>query len=74
MSEAGPSARAFGLETLRLDLPPVVGALSRRLHEAGVPMIHVIWMRTSPVNFPFLNSEIMIFRRRAIPTCGNRRK
>ncbi len=28
----------FGLETLQLDLPPLAGALSRRLHDAGVPM------------------------------------
>jgi uncharacterized protein len=26
----------FGVETIYLDLPPLVGALSRRLHEAGV--------------------------------------
>src|ERR1022692_3034531 len=29
---------AFGVETIELDLPPLVGALSRRLHEVGVPM------------------------------------
>ena len=30
-------ARAtFGVETVELDLPPLVGALSRRLHDAGV--------------------------------------
>ena len=28
----------FGLETIELDLPPLAGALSRRLHDAGVPM------------------------------------
>ncbi len=28
----------FALETLELDLPPLAGALSRRLHDAGVPM------------------------------------
>jgi uncharacterized protein with von Willebrand factor type A (vWA) domain len=28
----------FRVETVHLDLPAVVGALSRRLHEAGVPM------------------------------------
>ena len=27
---------AFGVETLELDLPPLVSALSRRLHDAGV--------------------------------------
>ena len=27
----------FGVETIELDLPPLVGALSRRLHEVGVP-------------------------------------
>ncbi len=29
---------AFGVETVELDLPPLVGALSRRLHEAGLPV------------------------------------
>ena len=29
---------AFGVETIELDLPPLVGALSRRLHDVGVPM------------------------------------
>jgi uncharacterized protein len=28
----------FGVETIELDLPPLVGALSRRLHDAGLPM------------------------------------
>ncbi len=28
----------FGTETLELDLPPLAGALSRRLHDAGVPV------------------------------------
>jgi uncharacterized protein len=28
----------FGLETVVLDLPPLVGAFSRRLHDAGVPV------------------------------------
>ena len=28
----------FGVETIHLDLPPLAGALSRRLHEAGVPV------------------------------------
>ena len=28
----------FGVETIELDLPPLAAALSRRLHEAGVPM------------------------------------
>jgi uncharacterized protein with von Willebrand factor type A (vWA) domain len=28
----------FGVETVDLDLPPLVGALSRRLHEAGLPI------------------------------------
>ncbi len=28
----------FGVETIRLDLPPLVGALARRLHAAGLPM------------------------------------
>ena len=29
---------AFGVETIDLDLPPLVGAFSRRLHEAGLPI------------------------------------
>jgi uncharacterized protein with von Willebrand factor type A (vWA) domain len=29
---------AFGVETIELDLPPLVGALSRRLRDAGVPI------------------------------------
>ena len=28
----------FGVETIELDLPPLVGAFSRRLHDAGVPV------------------------------------
>jgi uncharacterized protein with von Willebrand factor type A (vWA) domain len=28
----------FGVETIHLDLPPLVGALSRRLHDSGVPI------------------------------------
>jgi uncharacterized protein len=28
----------FGVETIELDLPPLVGALGRRLHDAGVPV------------------------------------
>jgi uncharacterized protein with von Willebrand factor type A (vWA) domain len=28
----------FGVETIVLDLPPLAGALSRRLHDAGVPV------------------------------------
>jgi uncharacterized protein len=28
----------FGVETIELDLPPLVGAFSRRLHDAGVPL------------------------------------
>jgi uncharacterized protein len=30
--------RAFGVETIELDLPPLVAAFSRRLHDAGVPV------------------------------------
>jgi uncharacterized protein len=29
---------AFGVETVELDLPPLVGAFGRRLHDAGVPV------------------------------------
>jgi hypothetical protein len=28
----------FGVETITLDLPPLVGALSRRLRDAGLPV------------------------------------
>jgi uncharacterized protein len=38
VSDAGPSAGVFGVETIHLDLPPLVGALSRRLHDRGVPV------------------------------------
>jgi uncharacterized protein len=38
VTDAGGSDRAFGVETIHLDLPPLAGALSRRLHDAGVPM------------------------------------
>ena len=31
-------ARAFGVETIHVDLPPLAGALGRRLRAAGVPM------------------------------------
>jgi uncharacterized protein len=31
----------FGVETIQLDLPPLAGALSRRLHERGVPVTPV---------------------------------
>ena len=34
MTDAAP----FAVETIELDLPPLVGALSRRLHEAGLPI------------------------------------
>ena len=30
--------RAFALETVDLDLAPLVGAFGRRLHDAGVPV------------------------------------
>ena len=29
---------SFGVETIQLDLPALVGALSRRLHDAGLPV------------------------------------
>jgi uncharacterized protein with von Willebrand factor type A (vWA) domain len=37
VADAGRSRRAFGVETIEIDLPPLAGALSRRLHDAGVP-------------------------------------
>lgn len=36
MTDARPPAGVFGVETIHLDLPPLVGALSRRLHDGGV--------------------------------------
>ena len=38
MTDAGASDRGFGVQTIHLDLPPLAGALSRRLHDVGVPM------------------------------------
>jgi uncharacterized protein len=38
VSEARVPNGVFRLETLHLDLPPLVGALSRRLHDAGLPV------------------------------------
>jgi uncharacterized protein with von Willebrand factor type A (vWA) domain len=35
---AARSDSAFTVETIHLDLPPLVGALGRRLHEAGLPV------------------------------------
>ena len=35
---SGDRHRRSGVETIELDLPAVAGALSRRLHEAGVPV------------------------------------
>ncbi len=33
-----PPEPSFGVETIGLDLPPLAGAFSRRLHDAGVPV------------------------------------
>jgi uncharacterized protein with von Willebrand factor type A (vWA) domain len=38
VTDAGSRKPAFGVETINLDLPPLVGALSRRLHDAGLPI------------------------------------
>jgi uncharacterized protein len=38
VTDPGSGTAVFGVETIHLDLPPLVGALSRRLHDAGVPM------------------------------------
>ena len=38
MSDAAISGGVFAVETIELDLPPLAGALSRRLHDAGVPV------------------------------------
>jgi uncharacterized protein with von Willebrand factor type A (vWA) domain len=37
VTESGGSQTPFGVETIHLDLPPLVGALSQRLHDAGLP-------------------------------------
>ncbi|MDX6620574.1 MAG: uncharacterized protein QOK36_2960 [Gaiellales bacterium] len=38
MSDSSLPGRSFGVETIHLDLPALAGALSRRLHDAGVPV------------------------------------
>ena len=38
MTDSGSPSATFGVETIELDLPPLAGALSRRLHDAGVPV------------------------------------
>ena len=38
MTDARAPDRAFAVETIELDLPPLAAGLSRRLHDAGVPM------------------------------------
>ncbi len=38
MTDATRPERAFGVETIELDLPPLVSAFCRRLHEAGMPV------------------------------------
>ena len=38
VSDVGVSNGVFGVETIHLDLPPLVGALSRRLHDGGLPI------------------------------------
>ena len=38
MADGGGPDRAFRVQTIHLDLPPLAGALSRRLHEAGMPV------------------------------------
>jgi uncharacterized protein with von Willebrand factor type A (vWA) domain len=38
VTDTGLSDSAFGVETIELDLPALAGALSRRLHDAGVPI------------------------------------
>ena len=38
MTDAAAPGPVFGVETIQLDLPAFVGAFSRRLHDAGVPM------------------------------------
>ena len=38
MTDATRPERAFGVETIELDLPPLVSAFCRRLHDAGMPV------------------------------------
>ncbi len=38
MADAGGPERAFGVETIHLDLPPLAAALGQRLRDAGVPV------------------------------------
>ena len=38
MTDAAGSERAFGVQTIELDLPALAGAFSRHLHDAGVPI------------------------------------
>ncbi len=38
MTDAHASGGVFGVETINLDLPPLVGALSRRFHDRGMPI------------------------------------
>jgi uncharacterized protein with von Willebrand factor type A (vWA) domain len=38
VSDTGTSNGTFGVDTIELDLPPLVSALSRRLHDRGVPI------------------------------------
>jgi uncharacterized protein with von Willebrand factor type A (vWA) domain len=38
VSDTGVCNTVFGVETIHLDLPPLVGALSRRFHDGGVPV------------------------------------
>jgi uncharacterized protein len=38
VTDAGGANRAFGVETIHLDLPALTGALGQRLRDAGLPM------------------------------------
>ena len=38
MTDATGSGHAFAVETVELDLPPLVSAFCRRLHDAGMPV------------------------------------
>jgi len=38
VADGGATEQHFGVETIHLDLPPLAGALSQRLHDAGVPV------------------------------------
>ena len=53
-------ARAFGVETVHVDLPALAGALGQRLHAAGVPM--------TPGRLTDLARALTVARQRGVET------